>query len=154
VFRASWKNTSADYTAAITAFNKVTGLSLVAKFDDNFAFDTENNAESLFEFQASQPGFDNIWLPNEFDGAIGTMSSYWGYFYEGNNHSNNNINYLATDKLIAAFDAADPRRALTYNPTSVSGKQFVKWSRRDQNSNNGNGSVNNPRIFASLTYYY
>ena len=144
VFRASWKKTTADYTAAIAAFNKITGASLVPKFDDNFAFDTENNAESLFEFQASQPGFDNIWLPNEFDGAIGTMSAYWGYFYEGNTNSNNNINYLATDKLINAFDPADPRRTLTYKPTSISGKQFIKWSRRDQNSNSGNGSINNP----------
>lgn len=146
VFRASWKKATADYTAAITAFNKITGVSLMPKFDDNFAANTENNAESLFEFQASQPGFDNIWLPNEFDGAIGTMSGYWGYFYEGNNHSNNNINYLATDKLINAFDPADPRRNLTFKPTSVSGKQFTKWSLRDQDSNSGNGSVNNPRI--------
>ena len=146
VFRASWKAAPADYTAAIAAFNKITGASLVPKFDDNFAFDTENNAESLFEFQASQPGFDNIWLPNEFDGAIGTMSAYWGYFYEGNTNSNNNINYLATDKLIAAFEPGDPRLALTYKPTSNSGKQFIKWSRRDENSNSGNGSINNPRI--------
>ena len=146
VFRASWKKTTADYTAAIAAFNKIAGASLVAKFDDNFAFDTENNTESLFEFQASQSGGDNIWLPNEFDGAIGTMTGYWGYFYEGNTRSNNNINYLATDKLISAFEAGDPRLSLTYNPNSGTKKQFTKWSLRDQTANNGNGSVNNARI--------
>ena len=54
--------------------------------------------------------------------------------------------FIATDKLIAAFEPGDPRRPLTYKPTSASGKQFIKWSRRDQNSNSGNGSINNPRI--------
>jgi hypothetical protein len=60
VFRGSYKKSTADFTAAIAAFNKISGVSLVANFADNFAFDRENNEESLFEFQASQPAFDNV----------------------------------------------------------------------------------------------
>ena len=83
VFRASFTNAAADYTAAISAFNNISGVDLVAKFDDNFAFDTENNDESLFEFQATQAfALDNVWLPNDFDNAVGNLSVYWG-FYNG-----------------------------------------------------------------------
>src|SRR5678816_2478502 len=81
VFRASASNNNADYTAAIAAFNKISGVSLIPKFDDNFAFDAENNNESLFEYQASQAfGFDNVWLSNDFDNAVGNMSVFWGYY--------------------------------------------------------------------------
>ena len=146
VFRGTVNKATADFTAALTAFNKITGVSLVANFSDNFDARTENNAESLFEFQASSGGGDNIWLANEFDGAIGTMSAYWGNFYEGNNRNNNNVNYLATNKLLNAFTAGDPRLAATINTTSTSGKQLVKWSRNDVTGGNGVSSANNPRI--------
>lgn len=143
VFRGTVNKTVADLTAAVEAFNKITGVSLVVNFSDNFAFDTENNAESLFEFQASQPGFDNVWLPNEFDGAIGTMSAYWGFYYTGNNHNNDNIHYIATAKLVNIFEAGDPRKNATLDPADNAIKKYVS---RDQNSNSGVGSVNNPRI--------
>lgn len=146
VFRGTVNKASTDLTAAITAFNKITGASLVANFGDNFDANKENNPESLFEFQASAAGGDNIWLANEFDGAIGTMSAYWGNFYEGNSRNNNNVNYLATSKLITAFNTADPRFALTVNTTSASGKQIIKWSKNDLTSGNGVSSANNPRI--------
>jgi tetratricopeptide (TPR) repeat protein len=77
VFRASAIKTTKDYTAAIATFNKITGAGLVVNYDDNFAFDTENNSESLFEFQASQAfGGDNVWLSNDFDNAVGALSIY------------------------------------------------------------------------------
>jgi len=142
VFRGTEKKAAADFTAAIAAFNAITGVALVPNFGDNFAYDTENNGESLFEFQASQPGFDNVWLPNEFDGAVGTMSGYWGFFYTGNNHNNDNINFIATNKLYNKFDAADPRRDLTVNAT----KALIKYTRKDVNSQSGVGSINNARI--------
>ena len=146
VFRGTVNKTIADFTAAIAAFNKISGVSLVANFGDNFDVNKENNAESLFEFQASTAGGDNVWLPNEFDGAIGTMSSYWGYFYQGNTRSNNNRNYIATNKLIGAITAADPRYTYTINPASTSTRQLVKWSRNDLTGGNGQSSANNPRI--------
>lgn len=144
--RGTVNKATADLTSAITAFNKITGVSLVPNFGDNFDVAKENNQESLFEFQASTAGGDNIWLPNEFDGAIGTMSAYWGFFYEGNTRSNNNINYLATNKLLNAFTPGDPRLPLTINTSSATGKQLIKWSRADLTSGNGNSSANNPRI--------
>ena len=145
VFRATVNKAPADFTAAITAFNKITGVSLVPNFGDNFDATKENNAESLFEFQASTAGGDNIWLANEFDGAIGTMSAYWGNFYEGNSRNNNNVNYLATNKLLTAL-AGDPRLPLTVNTAGTSGKQLIKWSKADATSGNGVSSGNNPRI--------
>ena len=145
VFRGTVNKAPADFTAAITAFNKITGVSLLPNFGDNFDATRENNAESLFEFQASTAGGDNIWLANEFDGAIGTMSAYWGNFYEGNSRNNNNVNYLATTKLLTAL-AGDPRLSLTVNTASLTGKQLVKWSKADVTSGNGVSSGNNPRI--------
>lgn len=146
VFRGTVNKAAADFTAAITAINKITGVSLVPNFADNFNARRENNAESLFEFQASIGNGDNIWLANEFDGAIGTMSAYWGNFYEGNSRNNNNVNYIATNKLLTAFTAGDPRRDSTINTASVSGKQLIKWSKNDVTSGNGVSSANNARI--------
>jgi hypothetical protein len=142
VFRGTVNKTATDFTAAIAAFNKISGVSLVPNFGDNFDVNKENNAESLFEFQASTAGGDNVWLPNEFDGAIGTMSSYWGYFYQGNTRSNNNRNYIATNKLLSAITPADPRFLFTVNPTSTSGKQLIKWSKNDLTGGNGQSSAN------------
>lgn len=143
VFKASATKNNADYGSALTAFNKITGLSLVANFEDNFAFDTENNAESLFEFQASQPfAFDNVWLPNDFDNAVGSMSAYWGYY---SNHWSlfGKSQFFATPKLVSAFDAADPRRDITL---STSDRSIKKYVTRDKLTQSGVGSANNPRL--------
>jgi starch-binding outer membrane protein, SusD/RagB family len=143
VFKASATKNAADYTAALTAFNKLSGLSLVANYEDNFAFDTENNSESLFEFQASQAfGFDNVWLPNDFDNAIGALSAYWGY-YNNNFSLFGQSRFFATTKLLAAFDAADPRREVNLNAAD---RTINKYVRRDKFSQSGVGSANNPRI--------
>ncbi len=107
VFRASATKTTAGYTPAIAAFNSINGASLSAKFDDNFALDTENNAESLFEFQASQSPGNNIWLPNDFDNAVGNMSIAWNYYTGDELYGNSK--FYGTTKLQNAFNAADPR---------------------------------------------
>jgi hypothetical protein len=142
VFRASATKNAADYTAAITAFNKITGASLVANFGDNFAWDTENNEESLFEYQASQPGFDNVWLDNDFDNPIGSMSVFWG-FYSDNFGLFGTSRFFVTQKLADAFPATDPRIASTFNPTD---RTVRKYAVRDRLSQSGVGSVNNYRI--------
>ena len=143
VFKASATKNNADYGLALTAFNKITGLSLVANFDDNFAFDTENNSESLFEFQASQPfAFDNVWLSNDFDNAVGSMSTYWGY-YNDNFSLFGQSRFYATTKLLNAFDAADPRRNKTL---SASDRTINKYVTRDKFTQSGVGSANNPRL--------
>ena len=143
VFKASATKNPADYTTAIAALNKVTGMVLVPNFEDNFAFDTENNAESLFEFQASQPfGSDNVWLSNDFDNAIGSMSAYWGY-YNNNFSLFGQSRWYATPKLLSAFDPADPRLDVTL---SAADRTINKYVRRDKFTQSGVSSANNPRI--------
>jgi starch-binding outer membrane protein, SusD/RagB family len=141
VYRGSYKRASADFTAAIAAFNKISGVSLVANFGDNFAANTENNAESLFEFQATQPGGgDNVWLNNDFDNNIGSTSAFWGWF-DNNFALFGAPYYTATQKLRDAFEANDPRKDVT-----VRGSDIRKYVARNQLSQSGVGSVNNPRI--------
>lgn len=143
VFKASSTKNTADYASAITAFNKINGVVLVPNFADNFAFDTENNAESLFEFQASEPfGLDNVWLSNDFDNAVGSMSAYWGY-YDNNFSLFGQSRWYATDKLAAAYEAGDPRRDTTFN---VADKTINKYVTRNKYTQSGVGSANNPRI--------
>lgn len=142
VFRGTWNNTTADYTAAVSAFNAISGVSLVANDEDNSAFDTENNAESLFEFQASATPGDNVWLPNEFDGVIGRMGSYWG-FYNNSWSLFGAAIHIATQKLANAYEVGDPRKDMTLNSGDLT---IRKYTTRDQNASNGVTSVNNPRI--------
>ena len=143
VFKASTTNNSADYTSAIAAINKISGATLIPKFGDNFAWDTENNSESLFEYQATQAfAFDNVWLSNDFDNAVGNLSVFWGY-YDDNFALFGKSRFFATTKLLNAFDATDPRRDLTLNAADRTIKKYVTT---DKLSQSGVGSVNNPRI--------
>jgi tetratricopeptide (TPR) repeat protein len=144
VFRGTVNKTTADFTAAIQAFNKITGVALVADFGDNHAFDTENNEESLFEYQASQPSFDNQWLPDESNTTDGSMSTASYVAYENiNNFGYGGARTVATQKLVNIFDPADPRLAVTVNP----GNRFVqKYVVRDRKNQVSGSSVNNPRI--------
>lgn len=143
VFRASVNKTAEDYTKAISAFDAISGASLVADFGDNFAYDTENNSESLFEYQSTQAfAFNNVWLPNDFDNAIGNLSVFWGY-YDDNNGLYGKQPFSATDKLVAAFENGDPRKEETLNPADNMIRKYVSRNKLDQA---GVGSINNPRI--------
>lgn len=142
VFRASATKTTEDYGKAITAFDAITGVSLVPNFGDNFAFDTENNTESLFEYQSTQAfAFNNVWLPNDFDNPIGNLSVFWGY-YDNNNGLYGKQPFSATDKLAAAFETGDPRKAETVDADN----NIRKYVSRDRLDQSGVGSVNNPRL--------
>lgn len=143
VFRGTVTSNAADFQAAITAFNKITDRTLVAAYDDNFAADTENNEESLFEYQSSQAfAGDNIWLPNDFDNAIGSLSAFWG-FYNNSFNMFGKAPFIATTKLRDLFDADDPRLELSLDPSDLS---FRKYVTRDQLNPTGGASNNNPRI--------
>ncbi|MBG9375390.1 RagB/SusD family nutrient uptake outer membrane protein [Panacibacter sp. DH6] len=143
VFRASATKNQQDYVAAITAFNKITGVSLVADFGANTAADAENNSESLFEFQATQPyGGDNVWLDNDFNDAIGSTSAFWG-FYSNSWALFGAAPHIATAKLLNAFDEGDPRLPLTLDAATLSISKYVT---RDQLTQSGVASANNPRI--------
>jgi hypothetical protein len=145
VFRATINKTAADYTAALAAFGKIRNRSLVANFSDNFAADRENNAESLFEFQASQPpNLDNVFLADDFEpGGVGSTSGFWGFYEPGNSLFFGAPRFQATRKLLAAFDPADPRRDLTLNPAT---RDIRKYWTRDQKTSNPGASANNARI--------
>jgi len=113
----------------------------VPDFADNFAFDTENNNESLFEYQATQAqGLDNVWLSNDFDISVGNASVYWG-FYSGQQQYGQGV-FTGTAKLKASFDAADPRLPVTMDATNA----IQKYIARDALDQVGVGSLNNPRL--------
>ena len=144
VFRASAAKTATDYTTAITAFNKIAGAQLVSNFDDNFAWDTENNTESLFEFQAGQAfGFDNVWLDNDFDNAVGATSIYWAFYCDCGAGTQGRSRYFVTPKVLNLFTANDPRIAGTFVPAD---RTVLKYAKRDKLSQSGVASINNYRI--------
>ena len=149
VFRASVLKKNDDYLAAIAAFNKITGASLVADFSDNFNFETENNSESLFEFQAGAPlkgsGQTNIWLSNDA-ADIGVSSAYYGSFgfWDTPDSWTNFIGggfWSATSKLQNIFESGDPRKSLTFRDGGWIEK-YVKKNKSDATA----ASVNNNRI--------
>lgn len=115
VTRACYNNKSTeDYQKAITAFEKISGNRELVHFGENFDYRFENNAESLFEFQASMnpSGQDNAWLDNDFGrgaGQAGAMyhmfTNHWGNYTTGR--------MGPTPKLINAFEPGDPRRSET-----------------------------------------
>jgi tetratricopeptide (TPR) repeat protein len=154
VFRACWNKkadaarATQDYTDAISAFDKITTRILVPNFSDNFDATKENNQESLFEFQAScQAGFENIWLGNDFNQAIGSMNNYLGYYTQQWQWWGN-CPYVPSKKIVAIFDAGDPRAAETYVTTSdpnYNGEQWAKYIKHDIEGQ-FNTSMNNPRI--------
>lgn len=147
VFRGDYSNNSADYTAAIAAYNNITA-SLTANYTDNFSAATENNSESLFEFQASQVpgGDDNVWLQN--DGpwrGTEVMTAYWG-FYTLSGEPRNNLpgdNWKVTQKMFDLY-GTDPRVAFF----TEANRNFTKYGKAglDQTANTGVGSLNNVRL--------
>ncbi|CCH52958.1 RagB/SusD domain protein [Fibrisoma limi BUZ 3] len=145
VFRGTINKTTADFTAAVAAFAKIRNRSLLTNFADNFAADRENNAESLYEFQASQPpGTDNVFLPDDFEpGGVGSTSGWWGLFEPNNSLLFGTARFVATRKLLAAFDPADPRRDITLNPAT---RDIRKYWTRDLKTSNPGASANNARI--------
>jgi hypothetical protein len=141
VFRASVGQNAADYTAAITAFNKITGASLIPSFGDNFSGSTENNLESLFEVQAGNASSgNNVWLDNDFDNNIGDLSIFWGY-YSNNFALFGQSPYFVTSKLVDAIDEDDPRVTETFDPGSRSVNKYVL-----RDAGGDVGSFNNYRV--------
>lgn len=150
VFRGNYTGNAADYTAAIQAYNNITGRALTAGYTDNFDALMENNEESIFEFQASNaPGLDNVWLYN--DGpwrGVESMSTYWGFFTVESNQARNNFGGTTWRVTQKVFDAHgdDPRLAFF----TEADRSFTKYGKAglDQLSDGGArpGSQNNPRI--------
>jgi hypothetical protein len=173
VTRACYNSKNAtDYGKAITAYGKISADRISAfsgvKYGDSFDYRTENNPESLFEFQASiqVSGQDNAWLDNDFGGDVGQMAAF--YHYEDAHWANYSSGVFGpSQKLMNAFDPADPRKSETFrgedvenfggsywwiNPTwgKFGNHQLVKYT----NGERGKvldpiwqiGSNNNPRL--------
>lgn len=157
MFRACYNDgNSEDYNNALQAFDQIDNHSLAEHYGNNFDVTTENNVESLFEYQASNaPSNENIWLSNDFDLAIGRMSASYQYF-------DNTWNYdswvpgilLPTDKLINIFETGenqDPRFAEVVQANDNSpyqGWEIVKYTKRGQSAGDFGSfsSTNNYRL--------
>jgi len=123
---------AADYGKAITSFGKISSGRIetfkTVKYGESFDYRTENNSESLFEFQASiQPGGqDNAWLDNDFGGDVGQMGTFYHY---GDAHWANYSSGIfgPTKKLMDAFDPADPRKSETFKGDDVENYGWSYW---------------------------
>jgi hypothetical protein len=155
VMRANYTGNSADYSEALTIFNSITAT-LVPNYIDNFSSYTENNAESLFEVQATtaQSGNNNLILHN--DGAwrgVENMSVYRGYMMEPGDPGAFNpsaaTRFLITDKLLAGF-GDDPRVSVFLSDDDgFDGRIFQKYNLPEGvNEITGfhGGSANNERV--------
>jgi len=106
--------TTQDYQNAIAAFNKIDqSITFIqgVKYGDNFDGHTENNKESLFEYQAGDaPSGDLVWLDNDFGGNIGRQGACFVFFDLGGGvFWTWNQPIIPTKKLISKFDNRDPR---------------------------------------------
>lgn len=127
LFRGNATGNTADYQAAVTAFDQVAGASLMPDFGANFTIDAENNAESLFEFQAGRniiAADQNAWLGNDVCDC-GVTGAYYQMFYDGAGTYMAGGRYQPTQKLIAAFEADDPRLPLTMVPAEQRITKYV-----------------------------
>ena len=133
VTRACYNSKNAtDYGNAITAFGKISSARLAnfssVPYGNSFDYRTENNPESLFEFQASiQPaGMDNAWLDNDFGGDVGQMAAF--YHYEDSHWANYSSGIFGpSQKLMDAYDPADPRKSETFKGTDVENYGGSYW---------------------------
>jgi len=152
VFKSNYTN-STDFSEAIDVFGAITA-SLTPRYLDNFDVATENNAESLFEVQAAQPGaFSNIFLEN--DGpwrGVEDLSVFRGMMTVAGTTSISNFSntrFLITDKLFNSF-GTDPR--LSYflkTDDNEGGKLFQKYMLAELDQQQGNvfnTSSNNERV--------
>lgn len=166
VLRACYNQRNADdYQHAIAAFQQLSGINHLVPFGENFDYRHENNAESLFEFQASNaPEYDNAWLDNDFGGTVGQMSAFYHYFdAHWANESSGIIG--PTQKLVSAFAPGDPRMAetLSNHVDNLDGKlywvvptwdkfysyqmvKYVNGLRGDSFRDQDIGSANNTRL--------
>lgn len=155
VFRGTVNNMNADFTEAIADFNALSGVSLTSRYSDNFDATHENNAESLFEYQANSSAGD----VNPFVGAaggndafavIGEIGHYTGVFDQRPSWIGNSY-FSATSSIKNAYEDDDPRKTYNINLDDdelINVRKYIThnvyaggWGGAD------NGvSVNNPRI--------
>lgn len=164
VFRGTVNSSNADFTAAVTDINSITGVSLAPNYGFNFDVNNENNVESLFEYQASQPsGNANPFVAgaggNDAFAVIGDIGVWYGPFVNLYNWIGN-ANVYATGLLQNLYEKSeevwDPRRSFVCN-NNVNNNNIIKYTQRNASYNTnpwirgysgsgGGTSINNPRI--------
>jgi hypothetical protein len=141
VFRATVTKNSADYTAALALFNQISGYSLVPNYADNFSFRKENNSESLFEVQlgpnTNLPETSNPWLKTDEFAGNGDISNTYIFFSPHWSNGNGGSQMVATNSLVNAFPANDPRRDSSIMLTEGGTKWTVVKLIRECPKNNG-----------------
>ena len=113
-----WKE---DYPAAITAFEDVIQngpYMLLDNYEEVFAYDNENNAESIFEIQFGGPfSDDNLWVFDDihseaFKGTQGIART--NALDAGNGAPGGKNGWLVpTQDLLNVYEAGDVRRPVT-----------------------------------------
>ncbi len=155
VFRGSVSGTKSDFTEAIADFNSINGVKLTANYNANFNSATENNEESLFEYQAnSSPGNVNPFVGgaggNDAFSVIGEIGAYFGMFNQKPSWIGSSYFY-ATPSIINAYESGDPRATYVLKPGVTTGANVIKYVKNTSYAAGGNGegngvTVNNPRI--------
>jgi len=129
VFRGTVTKKAADFTTALTAFNSISGASLMPNYGDNFRATMENNSESLFEFQSNdQSDQTNPFLNNDEFSVVGDMGAYLGYFTQSPSWIGSNF-YTATQAFKNVLEAGDPRIPYIVNLNATNLMNVVKYSK-------------------------
>jgi len=149
MFRGTVNKSNADFTAALADFNAIQGRSLTTVYGDNFEPDTENNVESLFEYQAnSQSVMTNVWLTNDDFSVIGDISHYTG-FYNIRPNWIGNWYYRATVPLQKAYEDGDPRKTYNIDVSGADKTNVLKYLHKVvycSGAESNGASTTNPRI--------
>ena len=113
MFRGTVNKTNTDFTSALADFNAIQGRALTARYGDNFEGATDNNIESLFEYQAQGNTTTNAYLTmppnwgNDGFAVIGEIGHYIGFFNQMPSWIGNR-NYTATEPIKNAYEEGDP----------------------------------------------
>jgi hypothetical protein len=121
-----WKK---DWAAAIAAFQAVESsgaFKLMDNFDDVFAWDMQNNDESIFEIQAASNSDNNFWViddnhPEHFKASQGMLRPFhfdpsWraaGNDVQCSGSQWTNEYYAATPEIVNMYEPGDKRLAVT-----------------------------------------
>lgn len=166
-----------DWDAAVTAFRDVIDLgpySLEPSYEDVFAFDNENNSESIFEIQYGGPfSDDNLWVFDDthsenFKASQGTGRGW--YWDASNGAPGGKLGWWPpTQDLVDAYEPGDERlgvnvyqdgdmyfttfTSLPYDPTwSFTGFTIKKY-RGERNIDPANHSPNQQADFNNERWF-
>lgn len=160
MMRGAYSNNTADFTAALNAFNNVNSRVLTADYGDNFKEATELNSESLFEVMAGRNEGTNNWvLTNDQFNVVGNLGSFWSFFTNRFGYDDpateedevetdpawvRNEQYLPTQPFLDLLDANDGRYFEIIDTVTMEVKKYMN-SPRTHNREWGR-QHNNPRL--------